>query len=47
MAHSLGRLQLVMRIRGIQGNTINRLLLMSSSKRHLSWLPMALFIDRP
>lgn len=47
VAHSLGRLQLVMRIGGIQDNTINRLLLMSSSKRHLSWVPMALFIDRP
>ncbi|MGH0315149.1 DUF4238 domain-containing protein [Sinorhizobium meliloti] len=47
VAHSLGRLQLVMRIGGIQDNTINRLLLMSSSKRHLSGVPMALFIDRP
>lgn len=30
---------------GIQDNTINRLLLMSSSERHLSSVPMAFFID--
>jgi hypothetical protein len=30
---------------GIQDNTINRLLLMSSSERHLESVPMAFFID--
>jgi hypothetical protein len=30
---------------GIQDNTVNRLLLMSSSERHLSNLPMAFFIE--
>jgi hypothetical protein len=29
---------------GIQDNTVNRLLLMSSSERHLSNVPMAFFI---
>ena len=30
---------------GIQDNTVNRLLLMSSSERHLSDVPMAFFIE--
>jgi len=30
---------------GIQDNTVNRLLLMSSSERHLSGVPMAFFIE--
>ena len=30
---------------GIQDNTVNRLLLMSSSERHLSSVPMAFFIE--
>lgn len=32
---------------GIQDNTINRLLLMSSSERHLLCVPMAFYIHRP
>ena len=35
----------VMPPEGIQDNTINRLLLMSSSERHLSSVPMAFFIE--
>ncbi|TGQ08696.1 MULTISPECIES: DUF4238 domain-containing protein [unclassified Mesorhizobium] len=31
---------------GIQDNTVNRLLLMSSSEHHLSSVPMALFVER-
>ncbi|WP_207795644.1 hypothetical protein [Phyllobacterium zundukense] len=31
---------------GIQDNTVNRLLLMSSSERHLTSVPMAFFIER-
>ena len=31
---------------GIQDNTVNRLLLMSSSERHLPSVPMAFFIER-
>jgi len=30
---------------GIQDNTVNRLLLMSSSERHLPSVPMAFFIE--
>lgn len=45
--HSMGRLRSVMRIGGLQDNTVNRLLLMSSSDRHLPFVPMAVFIDRP
>jgi hypothetical protein len=30
---------------GIQDHTVNRLLLMSSSERHLSGVPMAFFIE--
>ena len=32
---------------GIQDNTINRLLLMSSSEHHLPMVPMAFYIQRP
>jgi hypothetical protein len=32
---------------GIQSNTINRLLLMSSSEHHLPSVPMAFFVERP
>ncbi|MFG1179341.1 DUF4238 domain-containing protein [Xanthobacter versatilis] len=40
-----GRISCVMPPDGIQDNTINRLLLMSSSERHLSSVPMAFFIE--
>jgi uncharacterized protein YchJ len=42
-----GRLSCVFPWGGIQDNTINRLLLMSSSVHHLQSVPMAFFIDRP
>lgn len=45
--HSLGAVRSVMRVGGIQDNTVNRLLLMSGSKHHLPNVPMATFIDRP
>lgn len=32
---------------GIQDNTINRLLLMSSSEHHLQSVPMAFYVERP
>ena len=38
-----GRISCVLPPEGIQDNTINRLLLMSSSERHLSSVPMAFF----
>ncbi|MGB3027650.1 DUF4238 domain-containing protein [Paradevosia shaoguanensis] len=47
VAHSLGAVRSVMRVGGIQDNTVNRLLLMSGSKHHLPNVPMATFIDRP
>jgi hypothetical protein len=40
-----GRITCVFPPGGIQDNTVNRLLLMSSSERHLSNLPMAFFIE--
>lgn len=40
-----GRISCVLPPEGIQENTINRLLLMSSSERHLSSVPMAFFIE--
>jgi hypothetical protein len=40
-----GRISCVFPPSGIQDNTVNRLLLMSSSERHLSNVPMAFFID--
>ena len=40
-----GRISCVFPPGGIQDNTVNRLLLMSSSERHLANLPMAFFIE--
>jgi hypothetical protein len=40
-----GRISCVLPPGGMQDNTVNRLLLMSSSERHLSNLPMAFFIE--
>ena len=40
-----GRISCVFPLGGIQDNTVNRLLLMSSSERHLSNVPMAFFIE--
>lgn len=40
-----GRISCVMPSSGLQDNTINRLLLMSSSERHLSSVPMAFLIE--
>jgi hypothetical protein len=40
-----GRFSCVFPPGGIQDNTVNRLLLMSSSERHLSGVPMAFFIE--
>lgn len=45
--HSLGQPHVVARIGGIQDNTVNRLLLMSNSRCHLPWVPMAMFVARP
>jgi hypothetical protein len=42
-----GRMSCLFAPTGIQDNTINRLLLMSSSEHHLSMVPMAFFIQRP
>lgn len=42
-----GRISCVFPPGGIQDNTVNRLLLMSSSERHLSSVPMAFFIEEP
>ncbi len=39
------RISCVFPSRGIQDNTVNRLLLMSSSERHLPSVPMAFFIE--
>jgi hypothetical protein len=43
----IGRVACVFPPGGIQDNTINRLLLMSSSEHHLSNVPMAFFITKP
>lgn len=40
-----GRISCALPPRGIQDNTVNRLLLMSSSERHLPSVPMAFFIE--
>jgi hypothetical protein len=40
-----GRISCVLPPEGIQDNTINRLLLMSSSERHISNVPIAFFIE--
>ncbi len=42
-----GRMSCVFPPAGIQDHTINRLLLMSSSEKHLPNVPMAFFIQRP
>lgn len=42
-----GRISCVFAPTGIQDNTINRLLLMSSSEHHLPMVPMAFYIERP
>jgi len=39
------RISCVFPPRGVQDNTVNRLLLMSSSERHLPSVPMAFFIE--
>ncbi len=39
------RISCVFPARGIQDNTVNRLLLMSSSEKHLAGVPMAFFIE--
>jgi hypothetical protein len=41
-----GRISCVFAPTGIQDNTINRLLLMSSSEHHLPMAPMAFYIQR-
>lgn len=41
-----GRISCVFAPTGIQENTINRLLLMSSSEHHLPMVPMAFYIKR-
>ncbi|MDE1570329.1 DUF4238 domain-containing protein [Aquabacter sp. P-9] len=45
VASKEGRISCVLPPEGIQDNTINRLLLMSSSERHLSSVPIAFFIE--
>lgn len=42
-----GRVSCLFAPTGIQDNTINRLLLMSSSEHHLPMVPMAFYIQRP
>lgn len=42
-----GRLSCAFPWGGIQSNTINRLLLMSSSEHHLPSVPMAFYVERP
>lgn len=42
-----GRVSCVFPTGGIQDNTVNRLLLMSSSERHVPNVPMAFLIERP
>ena len=44
--HSMGSLRFLFPKDGIQNNTINRLLLMSSSEHHLSDVPMAIYIKK-
>jgi len=41
-----GKVTSLFRIGGLQDNTVNRLLLMSSSEHHLPWVPMATYISR-
>ncbi|CAH0340491.1 DUF4238 domain-containing protein [Rhizobium sp. CECT 9324] len=44
--HMLGKVSSIFRLGGLQDNTINRLLLMSSSEHHLQSVPMATYISR-
>ncbi|WP_203428288.1 SEC-C domain-containing protein [Rhizobium sp. BG4] len=44
--HTLGRASSIFRLGGLQDNTVNRLLLMSSSEHHLPSVPMATYISR-
>ncbi len=44
--HSVGRATSIIRLGGLQDNTINRLLLMSSSEHHLQSVPMATYVSR-
>lgn len=44
--HAVGRVSSIFRLGGLQDNTINRLLLMSSSEHHLPSVPMATYISR-
>jgi len=44
---NFGRITCTFPVGGIHDNTVNRLLLMSSSEHHLPSVPMAFFIDRP
>ncbi|ATN33617.1 hypothetical protein ACO34A_07330 [Rhizobium sp. ACO-34A] len=44
--YALGRVSSIFRLGGLQDNTINRLLLMSSSEHHLQSVPMATYISR-
>lgn len=44
--HVMGHLQALMPAKGIQDNSINRLLLMSNAEYYLPSVPMAIFIDR-
>lgn len=43
---SMGRLHGLFPVGGIQDNTVNRLLLMSSSEHHMHSVPMAFYIER-
>lgn len=45
--YKAGRVSCLFPIGGIQDNTVNRLLLMSSSEHHAPSVPMAFFIDDP
>ena len=42
-----GRLRATFPAQGIQDNTVNRLLLMSSSEHHLASVPMAFYLEQP
>jgi hypothetical protein len=44
--YSTGKVTSLFRVKGFQDNTVNRLLLMSSSEHHLRWVPMATYISR-
>ncbi len=46
LAVSVGKISCAFPVGGIQDNTVNRLLLMSSSEHHLPSVPMAFFIDK-